>query len=214
MPFPSPSVLHPITFRDGTPFNGTVFLKNAIEHPQVEVGDFTYASAFDTPDDWQKRLAPYLFRHSGEKLIIGKFCQIADGVRFITASANHRYDGVSSYPFAVFDGFDMDRPSMQIRLRDTVVGHDVWFGNGAQILPGTRIGSGVIVGASAVVSGDIPDYAIVAGNPARVVRMRFSPQDISRLLKLAWWDWPIDHILEHEAEICGGDVDALEALRP
>ncbi len=178
------------------------------------MGDFTYASAFDTPDDWQKRLAPYLFRHSGEKLIIGKFCQIADGVRFITASANHRYDGVSSYPFAVFDGFDMDRPSMQIRLRDTVVGHDVWFGNGAQILPGTRIGSGVIVGASAVVSGDIPDYAIVAGNPARVVRMRFSSQDISRLLKLAWWDWPIDHILEHEAEICGGDVDALEALRP
>ena len=214
MPFPSPSVLHPITFQNGTSFKGTVFLRNAIDHPQIEVGDFTYASAFDPPDDWQARLAPYLFPHSTEKLIIGKFCQIADGVRFITASANHRYDGVSSYPFAVFDGFGSDRPSMQTKLSDTVIGHDVWLGNGAQILPGARLGSGVIVGASAVVSGHVPDYAIVAGNPARIVRMRFSDTDIARLLALAWWDWPIDRILAHEAEICSGDLDALETIRP
>lgn len=214
MPYPSPNDLHPLVFQNGTPYKGTVFLKPAIDHPQVEIGDYTYASDFDAPEDWLQRLAPYLFPHSTEKLILGKFCQIAHGVRFITASANHRYSGVSTYPFAVFDGFGMDRPSMQIAVNDTVIGHDVWFGNGAQVMPGARIGSGVIVAANAVVTGTVPDYAIVAGNPARVVRMRFPEDAIARLLELAWWDWPIDHILAHEAEIVGGDVDALEAVRP
>ncbi len=214
MPFPPATERHPIVFRDGTQYKGTVFLNAAIDHPQMIVGDYTYASDFDAPDDWASRLAPYLFAHATERLIIGKFCQIAHGVRFITASANHRYDGVSTYPFAVFDGFGMDRPSMQTVLRDTVVGHDVWFGNGAQVLPGARIGSGVIVGASAVVAGEVPDYAIVAGNPARITRMRFAEDEIARLLALAWWDWPIEHILAHEAEICAGDVTALEAVCP
>lgn len=214
MPFPSPTERHPIRFQNGRPFEGTVFLKAVIDHPQIDVGDYTYASDFDPPDDWATHLAPYLFSHSTERLVIGKFGQIAHGVRFFTASANHRYDGISTYPFAVFDGFDMTRPSMQTKLSDTIIGHDVWFGNNAQILPGAKIGSGVIVGASAVVSGRVPDYAIVAGNPARVVRMRFAPDDVARLRELAWWDWPIDHILAHETLICAGDVDALEAVRP
>ena len=94
---------------------------------------------------------------------------------------------------------------------DTIIGHDVWIGQGARILPGAHIGSGVIIGAGAVVGGRVPDYAVVVGNPGRVVRHRFAPDTIARLLQIAWWDWPIDHILKHEAAICGGDLPVLEA---
>jgi virginiamycin A acetyltransferase len=198
---------------DGTRATSAVFLKAVLDHPRIEVGDYSYANDFDPPEDWANRLAPYLFPQSAERLVIGKFCQIANGVRFITASSNHRYDGISSYPFAIFDGFGEGRPSLPTRFRDTIIGNDVWFGDGAQVMPGARIGSGVIVGAGAVVSGQVPDYAIVAGNPARVVRMRFAEGEVARLLSLGWWDWPIDCILAHEAEICGGDLDALEAVR-
>jgi virginiamycin A acetyltransferase len=107
-----------------------------------------------------------------------------------------------------------DRPSLPGPGPDTVVGHDVWIGSGATILPGARIGSGAIIGAGAVVSGDVPPYAIVAGNPARVIRQRFGAETVARILALAWWDWPIAHILGKEAAICGGDIAALEAAAP
>jgi virginiamycin A acetyltransferase len=209
--FPSPDTRNPITLPDGSLHEGTVFLRAAITHPRIHVGDYSYASAFDPPEDWAARLAPYLFEHSPEALVIGKFCQIADGVVFVTASANHRYDGISSFPFAVFDGgFDAGRPSLPGPGPDTVIGNDVWIGQGARILPGAEVGDGVIIGAGAVVAGHVPPYSIVAGNPARVVRKRFPDDQIARLQALAWWDWPIDRILAQEALICGGDVDALE----
>lgn len=213
--FPEPTRLHPLTLPDGRVHEGTVFLKAAIDHPRIEVGDYSYASAHHPPGDWASHLAPYLYPVSAERLVIGKFCQIASGVQFITASANHRYDGVSSYPFAIFDGGAGDtRPSLPGPGADTVIGHDVWLGTGVLVLPGARIGNGVIVGAGAVVGGAIPSYSVVAGNPARVVRRRFAPEIVARLERLAWWDWPIERILAAEAEICSGDIDALEAMAP
>ena len=212
MPFPSPDTRHPLILPDGTRHMGAVFLSAAIDHPRFEVGDYTYAFDAEAPEDWAGRLAPYLFPFSPERLVIGRFCQIANGARFITASANHRYDGISTYPFAIFDGDPAGRPSMPTHFPDTVIGNDVWIGDGATILPGARLGSGVIVGARAVVSGEVPDYAIVAGNPARVVRRRFPDEVIRHLMALAWWDWPIETIVAHEAEICGGDVAALHAV--
>lgn len=197
---------------DGTLHPGTVFLKAAISHERIEVGDYTYASAFDPPEDWASRLAPYLFTFSPERLVIGKFCQIADGVVFITSSANHRYDGFSTFPFAIFDGGSMDgRPSMPGPGPDTIVGNDVWLGQGATVLPGARIGDGAIIGAGSVVSGDVPDYTVVAGNRARLVRRRFDEETIARLKAVAWWNWPIEAILKYEAAIAGADLDALEA---
>lgn len=210
--FPSPETSLPVLLSDGTHHSGTVFLQAVLSHPQIEVGAYSYASAFDPPDDWAARLAPYLFDFSPERLRIGRFCQIADGVTFITASAQHRYDGFSTFPFAVFDRAAAEgRPSMPGPGPDTIIGHDVWIGQGARILPGAHIGSGVIIGAGAVVGGRVPDYAVVVGNPGRVVRHRFAPDTIARLLQIAWWDWPIDHILKHEAAICGGDLPVLEA---
>ncbi|MFC6639392.1 CatB-related O-acetyltransferase [Sulfitobacter sediminilitoris] len=173
--FSDPDEVHPIRDANGAPLRKTVFLRPAIDHSRIEVGAYTYASAFEPPEDWAARLAPYLFDFSPERLIIGKFCQIADGVTFITASANHRYDGISSYPFAIFGGGPLEgRPSMPGPGADTVIGHDVWIGQGATILPGARIGNGMIVGAGAVVAGEVPDYCILAGNPARIVQERFS----------------------------------------
>lgn len=213
--FPSPDTRHPVRLPDGTDLPGTVFLKPAINHPRIDVGAYTYASAFDPPDDWAARLAPYLFDFSPERLVIGKFCQIADGVTFVTASANHRYDGFSTFPFAVFDGRGHEnRASLPAPGADTIIGNDVWLGQGARVLPGARIGDGVIVGAGAVIGGEVPPYSIVAGNPARVIRRRFDEDTITGLLTLCWWDWPIQTIQKAEAAICGGDFAALELARP
>lgn len=192
------------------------FLKAVIDHPRFEVGDYTYANDFNPPDEpsgWASRLAPYLFPSSQDRLVIGKFGQFAHGVRFITNSANHKMDGFSTFPFAIHDperftGYASTLPAG----RDTTIGNDVWIGMNAIIMPGATIGNGVIVGAGAVVSGKVPDYAVVAGNRAKVVRMRFEDATIAALHDIAWWDWPIEKILEHEAAIVGADLEALRQV--
>ncbi|ABL68850.1 CatB-related O-acetyltransferase [Paracoccus denitrificans] len=204
---------HPMRFPDGTLNRGLVHLNRVIDHPNIEIGDFTYASSFDPPDDWAVRLAPYTYAGAPEQLVIGRFCQIADRVRIVTASANHPMAGISTYPFAIFDHARVGDYIDQISgLPDTVIGHDVWIGDGATILPGARIGSGVIIGAGAVVGGLVPDYAVVAGNPARVMRMRFDDATIARLLALQWWHWPPARIARATAALARADVAALEEL--
>ncbi|MBS0123136.1 CatB-related O-acetyltransferase [Thetidibacter halocola] len=216
MPFSLPDAtrVHPITLPDGTAHQGTVHLSAVIRHPRIEVGEFTYASDFDPPppDGWAARLAPYLFDFSRERLTLGRFCQVAHGVRFITASANHDTRGISTYPFAVLDPETM--ASYQPDRRDTVIGHDVWLGHGAQVMPGARIGNGVIVGAGAVVRGTIPDYAVVAGNPSQRIRMRFTPDEIDMLNALAWWHWPPESIARARSALEQGDIAALKGLAP
>lgn len=210
-PFPRPDTPYPLALPDGGTHPGTVYLRAVIDHPRIEVGDYSYASANHPPDDWAAHLAPYTYPFSPERLVIGRFCQIGDAAIFVTASANHRHDGFSTYPFAIFGGRLEDRPSMPGPGPDTTLGHDIWVGTRAMILPGAEIGSGCIIGAGAVVGGRIPPYSIVAGNPGRVIRRRFDQETIERLLALAWWNWPIERILAAEAAICGGDITALEA---
>ncbi|MGR3616788.1 MAG: CatB-related O-acetyltransferase [Paracoccaceae bacterium] len=213
MPIPDPSRLHPIILPGGSPHKGTVMLACAVRaHARWQVGDYTYASDSAAPTDWASHLAPYLYPFSREKLQIGRFCQIAQGVRFITSSANHAQSGLTCYPFPVFDP---DRMSdYQPDQRDTVIGHDVWVGTNAMILPGAHIGNGAIIGAGAVVRGTIPDYAIVTGNPGTVARYRFSLQDISMLQTLAWWNWSPDLLVQAERALLAGDLDALERFAP
>lgn len=210
-----PNQTHPLVLPDGTVLPDMVHLNQVIDHPNIRIGDFTYANDFDPPENWAARLAPYLYPGAPETLVIGRFCQIAHGVRFITASANHAMDGLTTFPFPVFDPATIEGYKADFTgLPDTVIGHDVWIGHGALILPGVRVGSGAIIGAGSVVTRDVAPYSIVAGNPARLIRPRFASGIAERLLALAWWDWPLDLIRAAVPALLQPDIAALEAQRP
>lgn len=206
--FPDAGRAYPVELPDGSAHKGTVFLNRVIDHPNFEIGAYSYASDFDPPEDWAGHLAPYLFEGGADHLSIGKFCQIAHGARFITSGANHAMDGLTTFPFPIFDPEQIGtyRPDS----RNTVVGNDVWVGYGAIICPGARVGNGVIIGAGAIVRGDVPDYAVVVGNPAQVVRMRFGVEQVQQMQKIAWWKWPTDKIAQAVPALLSGDISALE----
>jgi virginiamycin A acetyltransferase len=207
---PNPGIKHPI------PMHTRVgFLKPLVTAENIEVGDFTYYDDPDGPDLFQTKCVLHHYPFIGDRLIIGKFCAIAEGARFIMNGANHAMSGFSTYPFNIFghgweEGFDPETWHRELR-GDTVVGNDVWIGMEALILPGMSIGHGAIAAAKAVVTHDVPPYAIVAGNPAKVVKMRFDQRTVDRLLKIAWWDWPVDKIGRNLNAIRGADIAALEA---
>lgn len=207
---PDPRLRNPLVFPNGVADPATVFLTEVIDHPNIDVGDWSYYNDGTLPQDYAATLAPYLFPGAPERLSIGRFCQIAEGAQFITASANHSMSGISTFPFAVFDQTRLAtyRASLP-RGEDTRVGNDCWIGREAMLMPGADLGHGVIVGARAVVRGKVPDYAIVAGNPATVVRMRFDEETVAQLLEIAWWDWSPEKISANMPLIEAGDVKAL-----
>ena len=203
---PSPKNRHPM---EGFP--QVCFIKNTISNPNIIVGDYTY---YDDPKDSEnfERNVLYHYPFIGDKLIIGKFCAIATGVRFIMNGANHKMSGISTYPFFIFGGGwekAMPKTGEIPNKGDTVAGNDVWFGYESLIMPGIKIGNGAVIAASSVITKDVPAYAVVGGNPARVIRMRFSEEEIEVLEKIAWWDWPIEKVTEHLENIISGDVGAL-----
>lgn len=179
--------------------------------PNVSVGDWTYADDPAGLEDFFERRVLYHFDFVGDRLVIGRFCTVAEGARFVMGGGSHAADGFSTYPFEIFGlAVSGDGP----RPRDTVVGHDVWIGREAMILPGATIGSGAIVGAGAVVARDVRPYAIVVGNPAREVRRRFGDATVEALLAIAWWDWPAGRIAAAVPAIRGADLDALRRVAP
>ena len=188
-----------------------VFMSEVIDHSNFHAGRYSYYHDRSIPEDYAAKLAPYLFEGAPEHVRIGRFCQLAEGVEFITSSANHEIGGVSTYPLIVLDP---ERATTYVPklppARDTVVGHDCWLGRGVTVMPGVTLGNGVIAGARAVVTEDVPDFAIVAGNPARVIRSRFSPDTVGRLNAIAWWDWTPDRIAAALPIFEAGDIDALE----
>ncbi len=183
---PDPSLKYPLEKLDlFVDTKRVCFIKNIIKNPNIEVGDYTYYDDPVSPDNFEDNVL-YLYPFSKEKLIIGKFCTIATGVKFIMSGANHKMDGFSTFPFSVFKrgwekGFDMTSlPSKG----DTVVGNDVWLAYDATVMPGVSIGDGAIIGSKAVVTKDVAPYSIVGGNPARVIKMRFDDQTINALLEI------------------------------
>ena len=192
---------HPMTMPDGTVIKQTVHLKEVLKHPRINVGEFSYYHNFEELEDYASFLAPYLFPFSEDSLIIGKFVQIAHGVRFITNSANHKLDGFSTYPFNNFmmtsDTTNEDIMNMLKTPKnkgDSIVGNDVWIGFEAIIMSGVKIGDGAIIGAKSVVTKDVKPYTVVGGNPARFIKQRFDDDIIEILLKIKWWDWSIEKI--------------------
>ncbi|MGW2662017.1 CatB-related O-acetyltransferase [Nocardia tengchongensis] len=192
----------------------TVFLKPHVTSPNIEVGDYSYfddpiaATAFETDN--------VLYAFGPEKLIIGKYCAIASNTRFIMAGANHPTAGVSTFPFTIFGGTwaeeTMDIITSIPSKGDTVVGNDVWFGYNSLIMPGVRIGDGAIIATGAVVTADVPPYTIVGGNPAQVVKQRFSDAEVGQLLRAAWWNWPVELITENVRIIMGGTPAEIERI--
>lgn len=133
------------------------------------------------------------------KLSIGKYCSIAEGVTIILGG-QHRKDWVTTYPFNVFHyewPAAKDIKGHPASKGDISIGNDVWIGQNALILSGVKIGNGSIIGAGAVVTRDVDDYAIVAGNPAKLIKYRFSQKTIAELIKLSWWDWPQEKIQQN-----------------
>jgi virginiamycin A acetyltransferase len=208
---PNPALKHPILMH---PRVG--FLKNLVDQENIEIGDFTYYDDPLGPDKFVERCVLHHYPFIGDRLIIGKFCALAEGLRFIMNGANHAMSGFSTYPFNIFGhgwekGFDVKTWEAENR-GDTVVGNDVWIGMEAVVMPGVTIGSGSIVAARSVVTHDVPPYAIVAGNGAKVVKMRFDKRTVARLLDIAWWDWPVEKISRNLNAIRGANLKALEAV--
>ena len=166
-------------------------VKPAIKNKNIIVGDFTYFA--DT--DFEKHVTHH-YDFIGDKLIIGKFCQIAAGVNFVMNGANHQMNAVTTFPFYIFEGWKQKVPPLnKMPLKgDTIIGNDVWIGQNVTILPGVHIGDGAIIGLNSVAGSDVAPYTIVAGNPAKVIRKRFDNQLIKLLLKLKWWDKSIKEI--------------------
>ncbi|MEQ8965786.1 MAG: CatB-related O-acetyltransferase [Azospirillaceae bacterium] len=208
---PSPDTRYPMAGIDRL-----VFLKTVVTNPNIRVGDYTYYDDPDDPTGFERNVL-YHFDFIGDRLIIGRFCQIAAGATFVMNGGNHRTDGISTFPFAVFGQGWSDRFEGELAMPvkgDTVIGNDVWLGHDCMIMPGVTLGDGAIVATRAVVAGDVPPYAVVAGNPARVIRRRFDDAAIDRLLALKWWDWDIATITRAIPALAGADLDALEALAP
>ncbi|MCL2916721.1 Vat family streptogramin A O-acetyltransferase [Shewanella litorisediminis] len=204
---PSPGNPYPM---EGFP--QVCFIKNTISNPNILVGDYSY---YDDPEDSAnfERNVLYHFPFIGDKLIIGKFCAIARGVKFIMNGANHPMAGVSTYPFFIFgNGWEKAAPEPgDLPFKgDTEIGNDVWIGYDALIMPGVKVGNGAIIASRSVVTRDVPAYAIVGGNPATVVKMRFDDKDIALLEAIAWWDWPVEKITAHLPDIKSGNLGALK----
>ena len=191
-------------------YNRLCFLNNIVSNPNIIVGDFTYYDDFEDPHRFEKNVL-YHFDFIGDKLIIGKFCYIASGVKFIMNGGNHQTATLSSYPFSIFGhGWEAATPADGFPTKgDTVIGNDVWMGFEAVIMPGVHIGDGAVVASKAVVTKDVAPYTIVGGNPASLIRPRFEQSVIDQLLAIRWWDWDLDKITRNVALINSQDVAAL-----
>ncbi len=187
----------------------TVYLKNVIQKENIIVGDYTIYNDFvNDPCLFEKNNVLYQYPINKDKLIIGKYCSIACGAKFIFTSANHTMSSISTYPFPIFfDEWDLeisDITKAWDNKGDIVIGNDVWIGYEAVIMPGVTIGDGAIVGTRAVVTKDIPPYTVVGGTPAHIIKKRFDDITIERLLQIQWWNWEDEKVKSHIQEIQNG----------
>lgn len=167
------------------------YIKPTLKNKNIIVGDFSYFSDVDFENH-----VTHHYPFCNDKLIIGKFCQIAAGVNFVMNGSNHQMNAISTFPFYIFEGWNQPIPQLsEMPLKgDTIVGNDVWIGQNVTILPGVHIGDGAIIGMQSVVGSDVPPYTVMAGNPAKPIRKRFDDELIEMLLKLEWWNRSIEEI--------------------
>lgn len=189
------------------------YIKNVVNAPNIEIGDYTYYDDINSAD-FEKNNVLFNYPEFGDRLIIGKFCCIASGTKFIMGSANHRLHSVTTYPFNVFGGeWEKNTPSHLSELPfkgDTVIGNDVWLGRETVVMPGVKIGDGAIVAAYSVVTKDVEPYTLVGGNPAKYIKNRFDEELTELLLKVKWWDFEEKKLIDFLPLLCDSDLEKVK----
>lgn len=192
----------------------TIYLNTIINNPNIIVGDYTIYNDFvNDPAQFGKNNVLYHYPINQDRLIIGKFCSIACGAKFLFNSANHTLKSLSNYTFPLFfEDWELDKKNVALawdNKGDIIIGNDVWIGYEAVIMAGVHIGDGAVIAARAVVTKDVPPYTIVGGTPARKIRMRFEEETIAKLQQIQWWNWPVEKIRQSLPYIMNGTVDRL-----
>ncbi|PIS01283.1 MAG: hypothetical protein COT84_03185 [Chlamydiae bacterium CG10_big_fil_rev_8_21_14_0_10_35_9] len=193
-----------------------IFLKNFIKNPNIQIGDYTYYDGRDKPEAFEEENV--IFGYTA-KLLMGKFCQIAYGTKFLLSDANHQMNGFSTFPFFAFGKMAKECPEWNEyepifpSKGDTIVGNDIWFGHESLIMPGVNIGDGAIIAARSVVTKNVPPYTIVGGNPAQILKKRFSDDIIDQLQKIKWWNWDYEKISRNISTIVSADIEKLRKAK-
>lgn len=195
-------------------YKTSCFIKNVVKAPNISIGDYTYYDDAADPTGFERNNVLFNYPEFGDHLIIGKFCAIASGTKFIMGPANHRISSVTTYPFHVFGGAWQENPPPHLdqlpRKGDTVLGNDVWIGRECVIMPGVRIGDGAIVAACSVVVRDIPPYTVFGGNPAKFIKNRFDEELTGLLLQFRWWDLEPEELVEVLPLLCDPDLEKVK----
>lgn len=205
---PDPNVVFPNEYKT------SCFIKNIIKAPNITVGDYTYYDDIVDPTGFEKNNVLFNYPEFGDRLIIGKFCKLAFGTKFIMGPANHRLCSVTTYPFNVFGGAWTENTPPHLkqlpRKGDIIIGNDVWIGRESVIMPGVKIGEGAIIAAYSVVVKDIPAYTVYGGNPAKFIKKRFDDELIDLLLRFQWWNLEPEALVGILPLLCEPDLEKVQ----
>ncbi len=206
---PNPNAIYP-----NESIKSICYIKNVVANPNIIIGDYTYYNDFNGAEKFEEHVTHH-YDFIGDKLIIGKFCAIAQGIEFVMNGANHRMCSITTYPFNIM-GNGWEKATMtlaELPLKgDTIIGNDVWIGQNVTIMPGVHIGNGAIIAANSVVAKDIPDYHIAGGNPCNIIKKRFEDDLIDYLLAIKWWDWSAQKIFDNLDALCSGDLTKIKKI--
>ena len=205
---PDPNAIFPNEYKT------SCFIKNVVKAPNILIGDYTYYDDDVAALEFEHNNVLFNYPEFGDKLIIGKFCQIAQNAKFIMGAANHRLSSVTTYPFNVFGGAWQENTPPHLQQLpfkgDTIIGNDVWIGRESVIMPGVKIGDGSIIAAYSIVTKDVEPYSVVGGNPAKFIKKRFDDELIALLLKTKWWDFSSEKLVEVLPLLCETDLDKVK----
>ena len=205
---PDPNVIFPNEYKT------SCYIKNVVTAPNIFIGNYTYYDDTHAPEDFETNNVLFNYPEFGDKLVIGKFCAIASGTKFIMGPANHRINSFTTYPFHVFGGLWQENTPPHLsqlpHKGDIRIGNDVWLGRECTVMPGAEIGDGSIAAACSVITGKFPPYSLIGGNPSRLIRRRFNEERIHFLLRLKWWDLPPEELSEILPLLCDPDLEKAE----
>ncbi len=201
-------------------YRDSVIIKDHVKAKHVVVGDYSYYAGYyhGRPFEDCVMYLDEIDNHTDDsnidRLFIGNFCSIATGVKFMLGGTQgHNYEWISTFPFDFldddFDGYVSVPPKGHKSKGDTVIGHDVWIGAESMIMPGVKIAEGAVIGTRSLVTKNVGPYEIWGVSPAKLIKKRFSDEDIAKLMEIKWWNWDLEKIKKHLSLIRSSDIDTL-----